>query len=81
MGGKGKRKNRRKDEKREDEHGGDEHCDGSHQHEHRGCEHSNSGMGKTTAKASGTTGKRKSRNAYEMQPKPPRRSKVTETNP
>ena len=56
MGGKGKGKGREKDEKEKNHGEGD--------HEHDGCDH-----GPVRAKGSGSTGKRKSRNAYEVQPK------------
>ena len=74
MVGKGKRRSKKRGEEEED---GEEK--GVRDHEYDGCEHSHHTREQTKVKASGTTGKRKSRNAYERQTKLPKGGKIVES--
>lgn len=76
MGGNGKQ---RKIRKNEDQKDGDKDGEGDHDHEHVGCDHSHPATERRAEKTAGTKGQRKIRNAYEVQPKLPRRGKATET--
>lgn len=73
MAGEGGGRRSKRKEKREDGGVGD-----VPNPEHAGCEHARQTMQQTKAKASTTTGKSKSRNAYETQPKPPKGDRTVE---